>query len=140
MKRVAEWAIEFLIFSFIGWTYEVGLCSAVSGEVVNRGALSCGSLIIPLLPIYGFGGLAIIRLSQLLPKRLRGNPAVIFLLSAVTATAAELISYYPIKAVCGYSLWDYSGWSCNFHGIVSLPSSAIFGVFGLFTMLFVVNN
>ena len=54
-----QWLLEkyvsyFFIYSFIGWIFEVIVTLFETKELVNR-----GYLLLPILPIYGFGALFI---------------------------------------------------------------------------------
>ena len=57
MKFLKRYILAFLIFAICGWLYEEFLFIVEDHVLVNR-----GSLFGPWLPIYGFGGLAVILL------------------------------------------------------------------------------
>lgn len=113
--------IEFTLCSFLGWLYEILLNLFMYGYYADRGVLH-----LPLCVIYGFGGIAL----RILFRR---DPdwRIVFLGSTVIPTILELLTYEPLRSLAGYSLWDYSAWWWNYRGIISLPSSLIFGVMGL---------
>ena len=50
----AQWALFFFLYSFLGWVWESCYVSLRQGRWVNRGFLNG-----PLLPIYGFGAVAL---------------------------------------------------------------------------------
>ena len=54
-KRISFYICVFLVCSFVGWVYESVWKSLVADEFVNSGFLYGF-----YLPVYGFGGLAII--------------------------------------------------------------------------------
>lgn len=110
--------IEFVLYSFIGWAYETILTSAVWGRFAERGMLH-----LPLCPIYGFCSLFIL----LIFGRLKNIP-LIFILSSLTITAAELAASYLLELFTDEKLWNYSEWALNFDGRISVGSSIIFGV------------
>lgn len=107
--------LEFTVYSFIGWSYETVLTSAVQGSFADRGLLR-----LPVCPIYGFSALLVLML-------LKGikNPAAIFFVGGAALTLTELAASYLLEAV-GLSLWDYNGWAFNFQGRIALVSSLIF--------------
>lgn len=109
--------IEFTVCAFCGWLYEEGLELAVCHAYADRGVLH-----LPLLPIYGFGGLLLVLL-----YRKRSDAPFVFVTAAVVSTILELAASYPLEYFLGWLPWDYSAWFCNFEGRISLPSSLIFG-------------
>ena len=118
--------LEFTVCSFTGWLYEVLLTLAVQGEFVNRGFSR-----LPLCPIYGIFGVFLPVLAA--PFYGQKYAAVkIFLSTCAASTVFELAASYIIEAVLGYRLWDYSRWIFNFEGRISLLSSLVFGILGLF--------
>ncbi|SCW65768.1 Putative ABC-transporter type IV [Ruminococcaceae bacterium YRB3002] len=125
VKRIAlfmTYVIEFTVCAFIGWLYEEGLELVVNQSFADRGILH-----LPILPIYGFGGLLLIFI-------LRGreqNPVTVFLVSAAVTTVLELLASYPLDMILGYIPWSYNGWFCNYQGRISLISSVIFGLLGV---------
>ena len=120
MKRFTftmRYVIEFTVCAFIGWLYEEGLELAVYHDYSDRGVLH-----LPLLPIYGFGGLLLVLL-----YRKHNSAPFVFVTGAAVSTLLELAASYPLEQALGYLPWDYSDWVCNFEGRISLPSALIFG-------------
>lgn len=115
---LSELIIEFVFFGFVGWTYETVLTSISWGRFADRGWLH-----LPILPIYGFCGLAIL----LVLHKVKSVP-LIFVFGTLFTTAAELASSYIIELFTDKRLWDYDSWAFNFQGRISLVSSLIFGV------------
>ena len=110
--------IEFVIYSFCGWAYEMVAEGILAGHLVDRGWLH-----LPLCIIYGFFSIVVLKVFK--PQKHR--PAAVFFLSMAIVTVLEYLSALLIEAVLHKSLWDYSRWICNFQGRVSLISSLIFG-------------
>ncbi len=121
LERFGALAIEFTLCGFAGWLYETVLTSAVLGEFAQRGVLH-----LPVLPIYGFGGLALTPLLK--NKRV---PAV-FLWGTALCTAIELAASYFLELFTPNRLWAYDSWPLNFDGRISLFSSLIFGALCVF--------
>ena len=103
--------ILFLLFSFIGWAWEVGLCLILQQKFVNRGVLFG-----PWLPIYGTGGLFL----YFLLYRLKKHPIVIFLLAVIICSALEYLAGYMLEQIWGVRWWDYSDYFMNLHGHICL--------------------
>lgn len=122
MKQRIDWlcslVIEFVFYSFIGWAYETILTSIVWGRFAERGWLH-----LPLCPIYGFCGLAI-----LLVLHKEKSVPLIFCFGTLFTTSAELAASYILELFLDKPLWDYSDWALNFDGRIALGSSLIFGV------------
>ncbi len=118
---ICRLAAEFTICCFAGWVYEILLYLLMYGYYQERGVLQ-----LPLLPIYGFGGLALLALF-----RKKKDWAWVFFGSILLTTVLELGCSYLLEWIFGESLWDYSHWWLDFEGRISLPSSLIFGVMSL---------
>ena len=139
MKRKAIWPtlqryfLYFLLYSVLGWIYEVFL------EVVvyRWGFSNRGFLFGPYLPVYGFGALVIIFcLQPLCKKKIRLGkwnitPVLVFLGIVVLTTALELLGSYIMEATQGNWLWDYRHYAFNFQGRIALNPSVRFGIGGM---------
>ena len=104
MKEKNEtWSLYFILFSFIGWLYEVCVFAfELKRDFVNRGFLFG-----PWLPVYGCGGILILFLLKRIrdKKRVIGKvnmtPIVCFLAIVLISTATELITSY-----LRFSIWS----------------------------------
>lgn len=124
MKKISlamSYVIEFTVCALCGWLYEEGLELAVNHAYADRGVLH-----LPLLPIYGFGGLLLVLLF-----RKHNHPLFVFLVSTAVTTVLELAASYPLEHILGYLPWWYGEWPFNFQGRISLFSSLIFGALAL---------
>lgn len=117
LKRIMRIVIEFTVCALCGWLYEEGLELAVYHAYSDRGVLH-----LPLLPIYGFGGLLLVLL-----YRKHDSAPFVFVTSTLVTTLLELLASYLLERVLGWIPWDYSAWALNFEGRISLFSSLIFG-------------
>ena len=124
----------FLLYSIIGWIYEVFL------EVVvyRWGYSDRGVLFGPWCPVYGVGAmLFLLCLGPLLRRReprwlLRVRPALVFLGCMALATAVELTASYLLEALTGSWPWQtYRDYAVNFEGRIALSPSLRFGLGGL---------
>lgn len=136
MKRSwDEWVLCFIVFSMIGWCYEV----AILYLEFHQGFVNRGFLYGPWLPIYGFGGVFILLLFDKVRERrlaigkLSFTPLVCFLLICLMTTALELGGSYLVEHFVGHTLWDYRGmgYGPTFQGRIALRSSLQFGVLGV---------
>lgn len=137
IRRLHEGFLCFLLYSFLGWLYEVFL------EVVvyrwgysDRGVLSG-----PYCIVYGFGaGLLIILLKGLKNKKLfvgisdikmSVTPAVVFSVIVLITTIVELFASYIMEFTHGTWLWDYRRFAFNFEGRIAPNPSIRFGIGGM---------
>lgn len=139
-KKLSQYFLYFLLYSVIGWLYEVFL------EVVvyRWGYSDRGVLFGPYCPIYGVGTLVFLFcLGGLLrarsPKWLRtAKPVLLFLGCALIATAIELAASYALEALTGSWPWQtYVDYRFNFEGRVALSPSVRFGLGGMFFLYIV---
>lgn len=133
-KTLKPYFLYFLMYSIIGWTYEVFL------EVViyQWGFTNRGVLFGPWCPVYGVGALAFLLCFKKLmdkrePKWLRiVKPLLIFLGCMAVATSIELATSYVLEAIIGYWPWQtYVDYAINFQGRIALSPSIRFGLGGL---------
>ena len=122
---VSQWVLLFFLYSFCGWCWEVFLYLVKERRFVNRGFLFG-----PILPIYGFGAVAIL----LLTRKYRSSPLKVFFLSQLITGTLELLTGVILHRRFGVRLWDYNveiwNW-LNIGGYVCLRSVLFFGVSGL---------
>ncbi len=124
---MAEMFVRFMIYSFIGWSYETTIYSVKSKKFVDSGMLyGC------YCPIYGVGGLAI----ELFFGRAR-NPMLIFLGAMTVCCLLEYLSSWIIEKLCGARWWDYSDWPLNINGRISLFSGMAFGIMSVMLVLYI---
>jgi uncharacterized membrane protein len=114
--------LMFFLFSFIGWTWECLIAFAQSGEFINR-----GSLYGPWIPIYGFGGVAILVFLNRFSKR----PLLCFFAAIVLCGVIEYVSATAIWSLYHIKYWDYSGYFFNIQGRICLEGLLAFGILGM---------
>lgn len=116
MKKVQEYFLYFMLYSIIGWCYEVFL------EVVvyQWGFSNRGVLFGPYCVIYGFGALILLfSLGWLMKRKIRVGklnitPVLAFLGIVAITTVVELAASYIMEAARGEWMWDYTRFSFNF--------------------------
>ena len=132
-KKAAEYFFYFILYSFIGWIYEVFL------EVVvyRWGFSNRGVLFGPYCIIYGVGALILIftlgglKKKRICLGRLCITPILVFIGIVVITTVLELAGSYIMELLYGEGLCDYTRFSFNFQGRVALNPSLRFGVGGM---------
>jgi uncharacterized membrane protein len=82
----------------------------------------------PWLPLYGSG--AVLVLFVTLP--VRDNPALMYLVGAVSATILEYFTGVIMERLFRVRYWDYSSQKFNFQGQICLSSSIAWGFLTLF--------
>ncbi len=124
LSTCATWILIFLIYSFVGWLFEVVVGIVLRHKITNR-----GFMIGPFCPIYGFGALII----SLLLGHIQ-NIAVIFCVAVIGATILEYTTSYFMEKTFRARWWDYSHEFCNLNGRVCLKASLMFGLLGTFVV------
>ncbi|MBQ8891556.1 MAG: hypothetical protein IJ068_01680 [Bacilli bacterium] len=111
----------FFSFSIFGWLWEVVLHIIQQGDFVNRGTMHG-----PWLPIYGYGGVAIL----FLLKRFRKNPSKLFIATVILCGIIEYSTAWYLETFKHLKYWDYSGYFLNLHGRICFEGLIIFGLGG----------
>ncbi len=137
--QAAELFLYFMMYSVIGWLYEVFLEVAV----YRWGFSNRGFLYGPYCIIYGIGALLLLLTLVWLKKkriclgRISVTPVLVFLGIIVVTTVTELIGSYIMEAVTGGWMWDYERFAFNFQGRIALNPSIRFGIGGMVMMYLV---
>lgn len=129
MITICKYFLLFIIYSFIGWVWEVILSLVTRKKFVNR-----GFLIGPYCPIYGVG-------CVLLFLCLRGfndYPILVFLFSLLICSALEYVTSFIMEKLFKARWWDYSNMFCNINGRICLPFMLVFGILGTL-IIYIVN-
>lgn len=126
MNMFFKYFILFLIYSFIGWLFEVLLTIVKEQKYVNR-----GFLVGPIVPIWGTGAILITLI-------LKEKDGIFNLLvsSAFIGTVLEYVVNVLMEKLFKARWWDYSHLPFNINGRVWLGSSILFGVGGACLILF----
>ena len=132
-QKIEKYFIYFVLYSIIGWCYEVFL------EVVvyKWGFSNRGVLFGPYCPVYGFGALAFLLTAYRLIKNKKGIKKIlmiplIFLACMAIATGIELITSYICEFMSGSWPWQtYSSYKYNFEARIALSPSIRFGIGGV---------
>ena len=133
LARLEKYFLYFVLYSVIGWLYEVFL------EVVvyRWGFSNRGVLFGPWCVIYGVGALVLILALGGLKKRdirvgnIPATPLLVFLGIVALTTALELLASYLMEYLLGGWQWDYTRFAFNFQGRIALNPSIRFGLGGM---------
>lgn len=126
--HLTQWVLFFFIYSFIGWVWECCFVSVRKRRWVNRGFMYG-----PMLPIYGFGALAVL----ISTSRVRDSIPLIFLFGMVGATLLEYVTGAVMERLFNVKYWDYSNQKFNLNGYICLTSSLGWGLFSVLLVKFV---
>ena len=126
--HLTQWVLFFFIYSFIGWVWECCFVSVRKRRWVNRGFMYG-----PMLPIYGFGALAVL-ISTI---RVRDSIPLIFLFGMVGAMLLEYVTGAVMERLFNVKYWDYSNQKFNLNGYICLTSSLGWGLFSVLLVKFV---
>lgn len=133
LEKIQKYFVCFILYSVIGWLYEVFLEVVVYGwGFSNRGVLYG-----PYCVIYGIGALVLIfslgflKRQKICIGKVPITPVLVFLgIMAITA-AIELAGSYIMEWMTGGWLWDYRTYALNFQGRIALNPSVRFGIGGM---------
>jgi len=127
--------VVFVIFSFLGWVWEILWCSFLARKWTNRGFLYG-----PVCPIYGFGGLFGFILYDLMQMGIVSNLSwwMIFILGFIVSIVLEYPTSWILEKLFKARWWDYSDVPLNIHGRVSVPTSVAFGLAAIPIMKFLI--
>lgn len=113
----------FFCFCLIGYVWEVSYEFVHSGHLCNRGTMYG-----PWIPIYGFGGLAIV----LLLDRFKDSKIKLFCMTMIVCAILEYIGSFALEFIFNSSYWDYKKMFMNVNGRICLAGLLAFGIGGLF--------
>lgn len=117
-----QWVLFFFTYSFFGWIWEVCLVSVRERRLVNR-----GFLVGPILPIYGFGAVAILMCTV----PVQDSIPLIFLSGMAGATLLEYFTGWLMEKLFHVRYWDYSRFRLNLNGYICAAASLCWGVFSI---------
>ena len=128
---------SFMLYSLIGWIYEVILEFSYGNGFVNRGFLFG-----PYLPVYGFGALLILftirpfSKNQIYLGKILITPIITFILIFLLTSIVEYSAGVMLDVFFNKRLWDYSNEILNINGIVCLTASLKFATGGTVFLYF----
>lgn len=121
LANLATWFLLFIIYSAVGWIFEVIVAIFTNRKLTNR-----GFLIGPICPIYGVGAILI----SLILGNVE-NVAAIFCVSMVGAVTLEYFTSWIMERLFHVRWWDYTDMPFNINGRVCLHVAVAFGILGV---------
>jgi len=126
-----EICLYFMEYSFFGWILEVLYHAITKGKVVNRGFLNG-----PVCPIYGFGAVGVLMLSngidalstQVNDMTSSLNNLTLFFGGMIIATLIELFGGWLLDKLFHTRWWNYSERRFNLHGYICPEFSILWGL------------
>jgi uncharacterized membrane protein len=125
---IAQYFVDFIFYSFLGWVWESIYCTIREKEWQDRGFLFG-----PICPIYGSCIIAV----RLLFTNIEALASpdlpvwVIFLICMSGSAAAEFSTSWVLEKRFHALWWDYNSLPFNIQGRICLPVSASFGLAGV---------
>ena len=104
---------------------EVLYAYTVFGTFVDRGFLYG-----PMCPIYGWGAVAMVLVTEKIRKK-KVNTLEIFLIVTAIFTILEYLTSLVLELIFNLRWWDYSNYFLNINGRVCLIFSIFFGFIGI---------
>ncbi len=125
---VAQYFVEFIFYSFLGWGWESIYCTTVEKKWADRGFLFG-----PICPIYGSCVVAASIIFSLIPALSDPSFPVwgIFILCMIGSAIAEFGTSWIMEKRFNARWWDYSTMPLNIQGRICLPVSICFGLAGV---------
>lgn len=128
-NRIQTIILLFLIMSIIGYIWEIAaflLMTDSSYSIPELLRTYHGVLHGPWVPIYGFGGLAMLSF-----KPLYGNkPLVFFWVCVIVSAIIEYSTSWALEKMFNARWWDYTGFPLQLNGRICLTNCLFFGIGG----------
>ena len=125
----AQYFVEFMFYSFLGWIWESIYCTIKEKHWQDRGFLFG-----PYCPIYGscIVGAEILFTHIIKTDMQELSFPVIFIIAYLGSAAAEFGTSWVLEKRFHARWWDYSEMPLNIQGRICVPVSICFGVAGVF--------
>ena len=132
---VAQYFVEFIFYSFLGWVWESIYCSAKEKKWADRGFLFG-----PICPIYG--SCVVVASAVFSSVDVLRSPDFpiwgIFILSYIGSAIAEFVTSWVLEKRFNARWWDYSTIPLNIQGRICVPVSIAFGLAGVAVVKFLI--
>ncbi len=132
---IAQYFVEFIFYSFLGWVWESIYCTANEKKWADRGFLFG-----PICPIYGSCVVITSILFGMIPAL--SDPSfpiwAIFIICYVGSAVAEFGTSWVLEKRFHARWWDYSHMPLNIQGRICVPVSIAFGLAGILIVKFLI--
>ncbi len=132
---IAQYFVEFIFYSFLGWVWESIYCTVNEKKWADRGFLFG-----PICPIYGSCVVITSILFGMIPAL--SDPTfpiwAIFIICYVGSAIAEFGTSWVLEKRFHARWWDYSNMPLNIQGRICVPVSIGFGLAGILVVKFLI--
>ena len=132
---IAQYFVEFIFYSFLGWVWESIYCTANEKKWADRGFLFG-----PVCPIYGSCVVVTSFVFSLIPAF--SDPDfplwAIFIICLIGSAIAEFGTSWVLEKRFHARWWDYSDLPLNIQGRICLPVSICFGIAGVLIVKYLI--
>ena len=131
---ISQVVVFFMIYSFIGWLWEMIYTPIEEKNFQNRGFLFG-----PICPIYGFCILILQFLMRNVPIFTSDTMTTpkLFLICLIGSAIIEFSTSWIMEVIFHARWWDYSNFPLNIDGRICLPASIFFGLVGILLVNYV---
>ena len=132
---VAQYFVEFIFYSFLGWVWESIYCTTKEKKWADRGFLFG-----PVCPIYGSCVVATSILFSLIPALSEPSLPIwaIFIICMLGSAVAEFGTSWFLEKRFHARWWDYCEMPLNIQGRICLPVSICFGLAGVLIVKYLI--
>jgi uncharacterized membrane protein len=132
---IAQYFVEFIFYSFLGWVWESIYCTINEKKWADRGFLFG-----PICPIYGSCVVAASMVFSIFPVLRSPEFPIwgIFILCVIGSAIAEFGTSWVLEKRFNARWWDYSHIPLNIQGRICLPVSLAFGAAGVLVVKFLI--
>ena len=132
---IAQYFVEFMFYSFLGWVWESIYCTAKEKKWADRGFLFG-----PICPIYG--SCVVVASAVFSSIDVLRSPDFpiwgIFILCYIGSAVAEFATSWVLEKRFNARWWDYSELPLNIQGRICVPVSIAFGLAGVAVVKFLI--
>lgn len=132
---IAQYFVEFMFYSFLGWVWESIYCTAKEKKWADRGFLFG-----PICPIYG--SCVVVASAVFSSIDVLNSPDFpiwgIFILCYIGSAVAEFATSWVLEKRFNARWWDYSELPLNIQGRICVPVSIAFGLAGVAVVKFLI--
>ena len=132
---IAQYFVEFMFYSFLGWVWESIYCTAKEKKWADRGFLFG-----PICPIYG--SCVVVASAVFSSIDVLRSPDFpiwgIFILCYIGSAVAEFATSWVLEKRFNARWWDYSELPFNIQGRICVPVSIAFGLAGVAVVKFLI--
>ena len=132
---IAQYFVEFMFYSFLGWVWESIYCTAKEKKWADRGFLFG-----PICPIYG--SCVVVASAVFSSIDVLNSPSFpiwgIFILCYIGSAVAEFATSWVLEKRFNARWWDYSELPLNIQGRICVPVSIAFGLAGVAVVKFLI--